>query len=119
MQLVAAKPQLAPLPAEYVVPAGSVSGTVIARHLGTVPVLLTTDVQVPFWPSMNAAVWRLSSARSTVPWTGTASTSRSLAALMSPATATTAALTTPRYPGAVTATSSAKTRLSPAASALG
>src|ERR1041384_7480053 len=70
------------------------------------------NVQVPFWPWMKFAVWRLSSGTSGVPITVVGSTSLSFEVLRSPASDTTAALVTLGTAAAPTATVSAKLELS-------
>src|SRR5436309_1018454 len=85
--------QPAPKAETNAVPAGRVSVTVTAAVVGPVLTLVVTKVQMPSWPSTNAAVWRLSSARSGRAWTRVESTARSFPALRSPAPVTTAVFT--------------------------
>src|SRR5260221_12083084 len=65
---------------------------VVAPLVAAVPVLVTTNVEVRFWPTGEAGVWRLASVRSGTPPTTVKSASRSLAAERSLAVLTLAAL---------------------------
>src|SRR5438552_2999515 len=96
-------------------PAGKVSATVVAPLVAAPPRLVTTSVQVPFWPTVKPAVCRLSSASSGALATEVGSESASLAGSGSPAAATVAELVTAGSAAGATAVTSVKVALSPAA----
>ena len=109
------RPHPAPAPEMNAIPAGKVSVTVTAAVVGPLLTLVATKVQTPSWPSTNAVVWRLSSARSGSAWTRVESTARSFAAFRSPAPETTAVFTAQGKAAKATPASSVKRALSPAA----
>src|SRR5258705_127387 len=88
-------PEPAPVPPVKPRPAGSVSVTVIAAGVVTLPVFVTTIVYAPLCDTANGEVCRLSMATSTMPVTAVGSVSTSSNGSASPAIATDAEFVTP------------------------